>query len=247
MLTRRIAVIASCANGGVQRVCSTQRFRYAVFDMNEASATGGAIAAVQFTGAPDGAGFPTADAWNSAKPVRFAADWRGTNEDQLRETEVRILWTNQIFHLRFRCRYRTLTVFADGDSDGRRDQLWDRDVAEVFIQTEPSQPQHYLEFEISPNGMWIDLDISPGEKRDSRSGMKSRVNLHEAGKVWTGEIAIPMRSLTRQFDQAAKWRINFFRVEGATEPRFYSAWHPTFTPAPNFHVPKAFGTLYFHK
>jgi len=41
------------------------------------------------------------------------------------------------------------------------------------------------------------------------------------------------------------WRVNFFRVEGATEPRFYSAWRPTNTPKPNFHVPEAFGALVF--
>jgi alpha-galactosidase len=41
------------------------------------------------------------------------------------------------------------------------------------------------------------------------------------------------------------WRVNFFRVEGAAEPRFYSAWRPTNTPKPNFHVPEAFGALVF--
>jgi len=39
--------------------------------------------------------------------------------------------------------------------------------------------------------------------------------------------------------------VNFYRVEGAAEPRFYSAWQPTGTPAPNFHVPEAFGELVF--
>ena len=44
---------------------------------------------------------------------------------------------------------------------------------------------------------------------------------------------------------AAEWRVNFFRVEGAREPRFYSAWRATNTPQPNFHVPEAFGKLRF--
>ena len=47
----------------------------------------------------------------------------------------------------------------------------DRDVAEVFIQTDTSQARRYWEFEISPNGMWIDLEISPEGKRDPASGM----------------------------------------------------------------------------
>ncbi len=160
---------------------------------------------------------------------------------------MRVLWNNTLLYLRFLCRYRTLTVFADSDANGRRDQLWDRDVAEVFLQTDASQPRHYWEFEIGPNGMWVDLEISPDGKRDPASGMKSRVSLNEADKIWTAELILPMAVLTAGFDPSQAWRVNFFRVEGATEPRFYSAWRPTDTPQPNFHVPEAFGVLRFQK
>jgi len=63
--------------------------------------------------------------------------------------------------------------------------------------------------------------------------------------VWSAEIAIPMKALVANFDSAKSWRVNFFRVEGAAEPRFYSAWRPTHSPEPNFHVPEAFGHLSF--
>jgi len=56
---------------------------------------------------------------------------------------------------------------------------------------------------------------------------------------------LPMRSLAPLFDPRAVWRVNFFRVEGAAEPRFYSCWRPTNSPQPNFHVPEAFGKLSF--
>jgi alpha-galactosidase len=95
--------------------------------------------------------------------------------------------------------------------------------------------------------MWIDLEISPDGKRDPRSGMKSRVVVDELQKVWTAELALPMRRVVNVFDPSAEWRVNFFRVEGATEPRFYSSWRPTCTPEPNFHVPEAFGLLRFKK
>jgi alpha-galactosidase len=195
----------------------------------------------------DPRGFPGAPAWNLAPPVRFAWDWQGENADLVRETEVRVLWNSAFLYLRFLCRYRTLTVFADSDINGRRDQLWDRDVAEVFLQTDGSQPRRYWEFEISPNGMWVDLEISPDGKRDPASGMKSRVAVNEADKIWTAELALPVPVLMAGFDPSQEWRVNFFRVEGATEPRFYSAWRPTYTPQPNFHVPEAFGILRFQK
>jgi hypothetical protein len=54
-----------------------------------------------------------------------------------------------------------------------------------------------------------------------------------------------MKCLVVRFDPATKWKVNFYRVEGASEPRFYSAWRPTRTPVPNFHVPEAFGELIF--
>jgi alpha-galactosidase len=71
------------------------------------------------------------------------------------------------------------------------------------------------------------------------------VVLNETAKSWIAELALPMKALIAQFDPAATWRVNFYRVEGATEPRFYSAWLPTRTPVPNFHVPEAFGRLIF--
>lgn len=215
--------------------------------MNKARYIPATAVAMELAWELDTRGFPGAPAWNLAPPVRFAWDWQGENADLVRETDVRVLWNNAFLYLRFLCRYRTLTVFADSDANGRRDQLWDSDVAEVFLQTDESQPRRYWEFEISPNGMWLDLEISPDGKRDPAGGMKSRVAVNEADKIWTAELALPMAVLMAGFDPSQQWRVNFFRVEGATEPRFYSAWRPTYTPQPNFHVPEAFGILRFQK
>jgi alpha-galactosidase len=170
-------------------------------------------------------------------------------------------------YLRFACHYRELFVFEDSDANGRRDHLWDRDVAEAFLQPNPSRPRHYKEFEVSPNGFWIDLEIGPnvsqkasqetGQEsgpdiavggagpRNLQSGMTRSVWINAERRIWEAEMAIPMRALTASFDPAAVWRANFFRVEGVREPRFYSAWRATRTPQPNFHVPKAFGSLQF--
>ena len=123
--------------------------------------------------------------WAKATPVTFCADWQGLNPDPERQTEVRALWTPTHLYLRFVCRYRELFVFDDSGANGRRDQLWDRDVAEAFLQPDPSHPQHYKEFEVSPNGMWIDLDIGPRNisreepPRDLKSGLTRSVWLDQ--------------------------------------------------------------------
>jgi alpha-galactosidase len=212
--------------------------------------------------------------WESAEPIRFSADWQGKNADSALETEVRVLWAPKILYLRFVCHYRNLFVFEDSDPSGRRDYLWDRDVAEAFVQPPDSfsKSAHvvpdaraftigyhkvegdydtpyasYKEFEVAPNGMWIDLDIIPSGRGDLKSGLTRSVHVDAERKIWTAELAIPMKALTKNFDPSAAWRVNFYRVEGKAEPREYLAWQPTMSPQPNFHVPEKFGTMRFGK
>jgi alpha-galactosidase len=190
------------------------------------------------------AAHPAAD-WQKARPVSFSSDWQGKHSDPTRKTAVRILWSQSTLYLRFECKYRDLYVFEDSDASGRRDQLWDRDVVEAFLQPEPGRERFYKEFEASPNGMWIDLDIFPGGRSDLKSGMQRSVVLDEKSRTWAAELAIPMKALAAPFDPSKVWRANFYRVEGKKEPRSYLAWQPTRTPQPNFHVPAAFGRLRF--
>src|SRR5438477_3485568 len=117
-----------------------------------------------------------ASEWQSATPIRFSADWEGKNADRALETEVRVLWSRSTLFLRFVCHYRELFVFDDSDPNSRRDYLWDRDVAEAFLQPPDSFAKSeqvssdagfhkvegeydtpyasYKEFEVAPNGMW---------------------------------------------------------------------------------------------
>jgi alpha-galactosidase len=197
---------------------------------------------------PAGAnGFPVEDEWERVAPICFSHDWQGKNEDLQRQTEVRILWSNDELYLRFCCRFRSLHVFPDAHLNGRRDELWDRDVAEVFLQPDRFGEKFYKEFEVSPNGQWLDLDITPQGLRHISSGMRSSVRVDESRREWTAQLAIPISAITEQFDPAQLWRVNFFRCEGIDPQRFYGAWQPTGTPRPNFHVPGVFGRLRFAK
>jgi alpha-galactosidase len=195
----------------------------------------------------DADGFPSKSAWEKAPAIRFNHDWRGENPDPQRATDVRLLWTADALFLRFHCNYRVIHVFSDARADGWRYELWDRDVAETFLQPDSSDPMIYREFEVSPNGFWIDLAVSHGKIEELHSGLRRRVVSDEQTRTWTAEMALPMQFLTTHFDPKRPWKANFFRIEGTTEPRFYSAWSPTRSPKPNFHVPSAFGTLEFRE
>lgn len=192
------------------------------------------------------AGHPAPE-WKIATPIMFSSDWQGRNPDPGRQTQVRLLWSDRTLYLRFECRFRELFLFADADPNGRRDQLWDRDVAEAFLQPEPARESYYKEIEVSPNGMWIELDIFPGGHSNLNSGMRRSVVLDERAKTWSAEVAIPLGALTARFDPSLIWRANFYRVEGRHEPRAYLAWQPTLSSQPNFHVPARFGYLRFSR
>lgn len=224
---------------------------YTIWAMNPASASEASKLPTAFAlhlQEPIGAvGFPSKASWEKAAAIRFSSDWRGRANDPQRETEVRLLWTPDTLFLRFVSRYRELHVFPDARPDGWRDHLWERDVAEAFLQPEADVPLVYKEFEVSPNGFWIDLNISHGGREEMHSGIRRRVVQNARARTWTAELAIPMNSLAPAFDPRKSWRANFYRVEGQAEPRFYSAWSPTMTPKPNFHVPEVFGHLEFRE
>jgi alpha-galactosidase len=193
----------------------------------------------------EGDGFPGQAEWERAVPVSFCTDWQGKNADAARETEVRVLWRPETLFVRFVCRYRELVIFADAESDGYKDELWDRDVAEVFIQVDRFGSRHYKEFEVAPNSWWIDLEIFPGGRKRLHSGLRRRVKLDDVARVWTAELALPVRAITPEFDPGQTWRVNFYRCEGHDPNRWYSAWRPTDTAEPNFHVPERFGVMRF--
>ena len=201
-----------------------------------------AIAVKLQTGLAPGA-LPDSSDWGKAPTTTFSSDWRGENADPQRETKVQLLWSYERLFVRFCCRFREIGVYPGGAV--RRDQLWLRDVAELFIRPGAEEPGHYREFEISPNGDWLDLDICHGQKTHLFCSLTCRAIVQPDSGIWIAELAIPMNCITTEFHPEEIWRLNLFRIEGPEPNRFYSAWQPTHTPQPNFHVPNKFGELQF--
>jgi hypothetical protein len=187
--------------------------------------------------------FPPEKDWHAATPIMFCRNWRGESSGPPRETEVRLLWSPQFFYARIRAHYQDLFVYAE--TNIRRENLWQRDVAEIFLQTDTTRLKQYKEFEISPNGNWLDLAIAPEGASNLLCPVKTNTIIDQKRRVWIAQLAIPMHCLTERFDPRAIWRLNLFRIEGRAQSRFYSSWRPTNTSQPNFHVPEVFGTLTF--
>jgi alpha-galactosidase len=187
--------------------------------------------------------------WERAPAVLITRYWSGEDAPAGRHAEARIMWSEAALCVRFDCRQdEPLVVSEEPQREEKTVGLWERDVCEIFIAPDASEPERYFEFEAAPTGEWLDLAIHQMPfKRETdwqyRSGMTAHARIHE-GRVRIC-IRVPWEAFPRQPRAGARWRANLFRCVGASSERGYLAWRPTHTEQPNFHVPEAFGWLYF--
>ncbi|HKW97371.1 MAG TPA: carbohydrate-binding family 9-like protein [Bryobacteraceae bacterium] len=162
-------------------------------------------------------------------------------------TEVRSRWTAENVYFLFVCPYQQLHLHPHPDAVHETNQLWDWDVAEVFVGTDFGHINLYKEFEMSPQGEWVDLDIDRNSKHPEKgwlwnSGMAVKARIDASKKIWYGEMRIPIKSIDKRPPAPGnEMRINFYRCQGANPHRKYIAWQPT--GAETFHVPEAFGKM----
>jgi len=182
-------------------------------------------------------------AWRVAEAARV--------ENQLRDgaaraevaTTVRMLWSERYLYLGYECPYSELTVFEPPDRKRERYGLWERDVVEAFIGSDPDSGNHYFEFEVSPNGEQLDLELG-GETKglDWSSGFESAAKRNNQAKVWSVEMRIPLKALSATGPaKGTRWRLNLYRHDRAHDA--FLAWNPTATSTA--HTPARFGYLEF--
>jgi hypothetical protein len=189
--------------------------------------------------------------WNKTEWVEFDHDLAGRSEHPEALTRVAATWTEDSIYFAFRCRYDSLNVYEGEDVSKERWELWNRDVAEVFLNPQPERISHYYEFEVAPNNQWIDLEIEKNKEpfNDSswNSGFQHATRVDAKNHVWIAELRIPLRSLNVQTVQpGTAWRVNYFRAagHGSDHQRTFLAWS-TIPEGQTFHVPSRFGLLRF--
>lgn len=179
-------------------------------------------------------------AWAKAVPVHMEYQSGDGSALPAMSTTVRALWSDQYFYLGYECPFTKLTTFTPVSKEERLG-LWDKDVVEAFIGTDPAKATRYTEFEWAPTGEQLDLKLDlPAKDFPWSSGMESVVTVDEAAKVWRVEVRIPMKSLTETAPKAGtRWRINLFRQD--RENNAGLAFSPVL--AGSFHAPARFGWL----
>jgi hypothetical protein len=193
---------------------------------------------------------PNSKEWKSVKGV--LAD-RGPRSDLTpgHKTEIRSRWTDKNLYILFICPYEELFLKSNPTTTEETNKLWEWDVAEVFIGTDFTDIKRYTEFQVSPQGEWVDLDIDrnpnpPNHDWHWNSGFEVKAQIAKDKKIWYGEMRIPMDKIDKRKPALGNlMRINFYRFQGSPPNRKRIAWRPT--NSDNYHTPEAFGSLKLEK
>jgi len=189
---------------------------------------------------------PASQFWRGAEPVYMESDSHGKPVPRYR-TEVRTRWTDNNLYFLFVCQYGELSLRANPNTKNETNQLWNWDVAEVFLGSDFTDIKRYKEFEISPQGEWIDLDIDLHKPHHEdgwvwNSGFEVSARIDQATHVWYGAMRIPYSAIdTRPPTPSNTLRINLFRSQGPESHRQEIAWRAPMSDT--FHVPERFGLL----
>lgn len=189
---------------------------------------------------------PNSAFWRTAPAVFADRDSFG-NLVPGHRTEVRSRWTTDNLYLLFICPYQQLNLKPDPSTDTETDRLWNWDVAEAFIGSDFQNIRQYKEFEVSPQGEWVDLDIDLDKPHHEggwtwNSGFVVSARIDPEKKIWYACMRIPYKSIdTRKAEPGNKLRINLYRSQGPKAQHAAIAWQPTHKAT--FHAPEAFGVL----
>lgn len=197
---------------------------------------------------------PNASQWKTVKGV-IAANGPLGKPTPGHGTEIRSRWTDKNIYFLFICPYDELYLKPDPTTEAETNLLWEWDVAEVFISADFKNIRHYREYQVSPQGEWVDLDIDRNNPLPEggwlwNSGFKVKATIDAQKKIWYGEMQIPIESINdvngpAQAKPGKQMRINFYRLQGPKPNRAGIAWQPT--GQPSYHVPEAFGRIVLEK
>lgn len=189
---------------------------------------------------------PNSGFWRGVPPILAERDGSGNLVPGYR-SEIRSRWTGRNLYFLFICPYEQLNLKPGPKTEIETNELWKWDVAELFIGSDFKNIRRYKEFEISPQGEWIDLDIDLDAPRHEdgwvwNSGFQTSARIDYATKTWYGFMRIPYAAVDARSAAAGNTlRVNFFRSQGARPDHKAIVWQPTHRPT--FHVPEVFGVL----
>jgi hypothetical protein len=189
---------------------------------------------------------PASAFWRDSRPIYAEVDANGRTLPDYR-TEVRSRWTRNNIYFLFICPYQHLYLKPEPKVVEETYELWNWNVAEVFIGSDFRNLKRYKEFEVSPQGEWVDLDVNLDNPHHEEgwvwnSGFEHSARIDRSKHIWYAAMSIPLAALeVRAPLPGSKLRVNLFRTEGAPQAQKQIMWQPTMSPT--FHKPERFGLL----
>jgi hypothetical protein len=191
---------------------------------------------------------PDSEFWKGIQGVFIEKSVLGPAMPQSR-AEVRSRWTNEYVYFLFIGPYQKLTLKPNPDTVNETYRLWEKDCFEVYLGADFERTNRYREFQMSPQGEFLDLDIDsnrdePGfnGEQNWNAGMKVKARIDETKKIWYGEMRMPIAAVDKRAPKAGnEMRINLYRQDGAPPNRDFLAWQPPGVWNP--HHPEKFGVM----
>jgi hypothetical protein len=193
---------------------------------------------------------PQAAFWQGASSVYAEVDNRGLIVPGYR-TLVSSRWTKSNLYLLFVCPYEELSLKPSPNVKDETYGLWNWDVAELFIGSDFHNIRRYKEFELSPQGEWVDLDVNLDLPDHTvgwawNSGFQVVARIDSKAKIWYGAMRIPFAPIDPRPPVVGRtFRANLFRSQGPPDHRKSIAWKAPMSET--FHAPERFGRLVLTK
>lgn len=191
---------------------------------------------------------PFAWAWEEAAtlPPLLLANGSGP---ALQQTVTRVCYNSRTLFVRFDCDDNDIW----GTYTQRDDAIYDEEVVEVFLAPGAATPVDYYEFEVSPNGVLLEVFAHnpTGDRADMQldftwdcAGLRWAAQRDDAQNQWRAIYAFPWAAIGAPNALPRIWRANFYRIERprTADPEF-SCWSPTMIDPADFHRPRYFGYL----
>lgn len=163
------------------------------------------------------------------------------------KTEIRTRWTSNNIYFLFASPYKSLYLKPVSDTSHETNELWNWNVAEVFIGSDFKDIKRYKEFEVSPHNEWVDLDIDLNKPHHEdgwlwNSGFEHVTRIDDAKHIWYVAMKIPFNAIdSRRPARGNMFRVNLYRTEGSPNQSKEIMWQPVMSNS--FHMPERFGLL----
>src|ERR1700719_3009772 len=186
---------------------------------------------------------PASPFWQAAKAIYAEVDTGGHSLPEYR-TEIRTRWTSDNIYFLFICPYKSLYLKPSPDTVRETNELWNWNVAELFIGSDFKDIKRYKDFEVSPQNEWVDLDIDLNKPHHEdgwlwNSGFEHLARVDNRKRIWYMAMKIPFTAVdTRPPAPGSTFRVNLFRTEGPPSDLKEIMWQPVM--GNSFHVPERF-------